>query len=268
MRPRRDEIADQLRQRVVAGLHLGVVREGDRLPSTRMLAAEVGADPRVVLAAYRQLEEEGLEVRPKSGIYVAKTATGAEDPLPQLAAWVVGCAAAGPRAAFRRSTFPSGFAAACSRCGSGRRASSATRTRSRGAARSSRATTAWRRRAWSWPRCAELPEVVRTADPLVTKSFHAAEVRRVAHSLGKPLVAVHLRPEFQADAAAYVYVPYASKEEFTKRTVGTVLSELLDDFTAPAMSQLVDLVGEQDDAVIEALAKAIEEKRKREDPNV
>jgi hypothetical protein len=29
------------------------------------------------------------------------------------------------------------------------------------------------------------------------------------------------------------------------------------------MSQFVDLVGEQDDAVIEALAKAIEEKRKR-----
>jgi predicted transcriptional regulator len=70
------------------------------------------------------------------------------------------------------------------------------------------------------------------------------------------------------DGAAYVYVPAASKEEFTRRTVGTVLSELLDDFTAPVMSQFVDLMGEQDDAAIEALAKAIEEKRRRVDSDV
>jgi predicted transcriptional regulator len=70
------------------------------------------------------------------------------------------------------------------------------------------------------------------------------------------------------DGAAYVYVPAASKEEFTRRTVGTVLSELLDDFTAPAMSQFVDFMGEQDDAAIEALAKAIEEKRRRADADV
>lgn len=74
--------------------------------------------------------------------------------------------------------------------------------------------------------------------------------------------------ERRKDGAAYVYEPAASKEEFTRRTVGTVLSELLDDFTAPAMSQFVDLVGEQDEAVIEALAKAIEAKRRRPDSDV
>ena len=47
-----------------------------------------------------------------------------------------------------------------------------------------------------------------------------------------------------------------------------MLSELLDDFTAPAMSQFVDFVGEQDEAAIEALAKAIEEKRRRADSDV
>jgi predicted transcriptional regulator len=65
------------------------------------------------------------------------------------------------------------------------------------------------------------------------------------------------------DGAAYVYTPAATKEEFTRRTVGTVLSELLDDFTAPAMSQFVELMDEQDEAAIEALARAIEEKRGR-----
>ena len=70
------------------------------------------------------------------------------------------------------------------------------------------------------------------------------------------------------DGAAYVYVPAASKDEFTRRTVGMVVSELLDDFTAPAMSQFVDFVGEQDDAAIEALAKAIEDRRRRADSDV
>jgi predicted transcriptional regulator len=72
--------------------------------------------------------------------------------------------------------------------------------------------------------------------------------------------------EKRKEGAAYVYVPVATKEEFTRRTVGTVLRELLDDFTAPAMSQFVDLVG--DEAAMEALAKAIDEKRKREDSDV
>ena len=74
--------------------------------------------------------------------------------------------------------------------------------------------------------------------------------------------------ERRKDGAAYVYTPVVSEEEFTRRTIGTVLSELLDDFTAPAMSQFVEFVGEQDDAAIEALAKAIEEKRRRADPDV
>ncbi|HEU4453361.1 MAG TPA: BlaI/MecI/CopY family transcriptional regulator [Longimicrobium sp.] len=74
--------------------------------------------------------------------------------------------------------------------------------------------------------------------------------------------------EKRKDGAAYVYMPAASKEEFTTRTFGTVLSELLDDFTAPAMSQFVEHMGEQDEAAIEALAKAIEEKRRRADADV
>lgn len=70
------------------------------------------------------------------------------------------------------------------------------------------------------------------------------------------------------DGPAYVYAPAATRDEFTRRTVGTVLSELMDDFTAPVMSQFVELVGEQDDAAIDALAKAIEEKRRRRDSDV
>jgi DNA-binding transcriptional regulator YhcF (GntR family) len=72
MVPRRAAVAEALRQRLFTGLHLGVLREGERLPAVRDLARELGVNARVVLAAYEQLQREGLvELRPRSGAYVA-----------------------------------------------------------------------------------------------------------------------------------------------------------------------------------------------------
>ncbi len=65
-------VVTALAQRVSSGLHLGLLRYGDRLPSTREVAREFSVDPRVALAAYRILEKRGLvELRPRSGIYVS-----------------------------------------------------------------------------------------------------------------------------------------------------------------------------------------------------
>lgn len=70
--PKPAEIAELLRRRVLAGLRSGVLARGDRLPSTRDLATQIGADPRAILVAYRELVDDGLvEMRPRSGIYVA-----------------------------------------------------------------------------------------------------------------------------------------------------------------------------------------------------
>jgi DNA-binding transcriptional regulator YhcF (GntR family) len=83
-------ITESLRQRIVAALHLGTLRPGDRLPSLRQAAAEADADPRVVMAAYRQLAAEGLvRVRPRSGVFVEAPARDDEERLPEIAAWVV-----------------------------------------------------------------------------------------------------------------------------------------------------------------------------------
>ena len=50
----------------------GALGPGDRLPGTRELSAELDADPRVVAAAYRVLQVEGLvELRPRAGAFVA-----------------------------------------------------------------------------------------------------------------------------------------------------------------------------------------------------
>jgi DNA-binding transcriptional regulator YhcF (GntR family) len=81
---RRLEIADLLRRRVRLGLHAGSLSTGDRLPSTRELAADFDVDHRVVVGAYHQLVSEGLvEMRPRGGIYVADIPAGAvREPMP------------------------------------------------------------------------------------------------------------------------------------------------------------------------------------------
>src|SRR4051812_16417302 len=69
---KRDDIAQQLRDRVLTGLSSGRLARGDRLPSARDVAAELDAAPRVVLAAYRVLAADGLvEPRERSGIFVS-----------------------------------------------------------------------------------------------------------------------------------------------------------------------------------------------------
>jgi hypothetical protein len=77
-----------LRRRIQFGLHLGQMHPGDRLPSLRAAASEFGVDQRSVLAAYRELEAEGIvEMRPRSGIYVAGDAN-ATPPVDPSARWM------------------------------------------------------------------------------------------------------------------------------------------------------------------------------------
>lgn len=67
----------QLRDRMVAMILDGALREGDPLPSVRHLAAECRVNPLTVLKSYRRLVEEQLvEKRRGRGMFIN---TGARD---------------------------------------------------------------------------------------------------------------------------------------------------------------------------------------------
>ena len=61
----------QLRDRVVAMILDGVLKEGDPLPSVRTVAAEYRVNPLTVLKGYQQLVDEGLvESRRGRGMFI------------------------------------------------------------------------------------------------------------------------------------------------------------------------------------------------------
>jgi GntR family transcriptional regulator len=61
----------QLRDRVVAMILEGVLKEGDPLPSVRNVAAEYRVNPLTVLKGYQQLVDEGLvESRRGLGMFI------------------------------------------------------------------------------------------------------------------------------------------------------------------------------------------------------
>ncbi|GGL30212.1 GntR family transcriptional regulator [Planomonospora parontospora] len=66
----------QLVQQVRRALRLGLLHEGDRLPTVKEVVAQLAINPNTVLKAYRELEHEGLaSARPGVGTFVTKTLT-------------------------------------------------------------------------------------------------------------------------------------------------------------------------------------------------
>ena len=64
----------QIARQVGNKLRIGVLREGDKLPSVRLLSQELGVSINTVQQAYYVLEAEGLvEARPQSGYYARTT---------------------------------------------------------------------------------------------------------------------------------------------------------------------------------------------------
>jgi GntR family transcriptional regulator len=64
----------QVVQQVRQALRLGLLREGDQLPTVKEVVASLAINPNTVLKAYRELEHEGLVgARPGVGTFVTRT---------------------------------------------------------------------------------------------------------------------------------------------------------------------------------------------------
>jgi GntR family transcriptional regulator len=68
----------QLVQQVRRAMRLGLLREGDRLPTVKEVVARLAINPNTVLKAYRELEHAGLvSARPGLGTFVTATLSDA-----------------------------------------------------------------------------------------------------------------------------------------------------------------------------------------------
>jgi GntR family transcriptional regulator len=68
----------QLIQQVRHALRLGLLREGDQLPTVKDVVGLLAINPNTVLKAYRELEYQGLAAaRPGVGTFVTKTLSDA-----------------------------------------------------------------------------------------------------------------------------------------------------------------------------------------------
>ncbi len=203
---RRHEIGETLRQRVLSALHFGTLRPDGRLPSARALAAELRADPRVVTAAYRQLEREGVvERRPPSRahfVVAGRPAAGAPAPTTE---WLVEVFAGSLARGLAAPDFPE----------HARRALETLRIRA--------ACVECNDDQLTWL-CRELHEdygvlaapvdvaaldaaapgapallALRAADLVVAGAAHADAAARAAAAAGKPLVVAAVRPDLAAE---------------------------------------------------------------------
>lgn len=91
MPERAARLAELLRERLLWGLYVGIIRIGDRFPSVREIASRYDVDSRTALRACRSLAADGLlDMRHRSGMYVTVPACteaavqGAQRPIADL----------------------------------------------------------------------------------------------------------------------------------------------------------------------------------------
>jgi len=91
----------QLIQQVRRAMRLGLLVEGDQLPTVKDVVAKLAINPNTVLKAYRELEYEGLVTpRPGVGTFITRSLTdqslAAHEPLrEELRGWLTKARAAG-----------------------------------------------------------------------------------------------------------------------------------------------------------------------------
>lgn len=202
------ELAERMRTGIAAGLFLGHLAVGDRLPSIREVARHTGEDHRCVSAVYRRLAGEGVvEIRNRHGVLVASGGEGPEMPGAETAAWLAGVIGEAAQLQVKVTQLPElvrrWTAEAPVRClcvDGTEDGLSALQTEMHGQ--------------WGFEvrrflaagvdgaRRDALVSAVRAADVIVTMPFHAHTVHAAARATGVPVVVMDADPEMVAAAEA------------------------------------------------------------------
>ncbi|MGI8618391.1 MAG: GntR family transcriptional regulator [Gemmatimonadaceae bacterium] len=206
-----ERVTSVLRDRIQDAIEMGAMNSGDRLPGTRKLAAELQVDPRLVASAFRRLQQEGLvELRPRSGVYVAKVS---EDPSIQRAlprAWATEVVAQAVERGMPAHRISEAVAALTETHKVRAAVVAATSDQAVGMVRELQDD-------YGIAAAAVFPEQLATEKPptvllraklLVTTRDMQVVVRRLATELGKPVVVVQVRPDlFSEDWVAFMNGP-------------------------------------------------------------
>lgn len=200
-RAARARLRRQIRDRIVSGIHAGRYEAGDRLPTYRELGDELGANLRIVQATYHELAEEGLvEVRGRSGVFVAPQERIGGQVLAETARWMVDVLTGARQRQISLHELPDlvrrciGYRPLHCAC------VESTEDQRQTLCHELAHNYGLRTQPVSLPSTgAATPDVLRAAlsevDLVVTTVYHAADIRGIAEELGKPLAVVRLRRE-------------------------------------------------------------------------
>jgi DNA-binding transcriptional regulator YhcF (GntR family) len=197
--PRRAFVASTLQRRIEHSLRTRALGPGDRLPSTREVGGEFDVDPRVALAAYQTLADEGLVVlKPRSGVFVAPAISPSEERSPP-ADFLTDTLVAGLVRGFSLLRFTDELRLAAL----GRRLRVAviatTADQALGLSRELKVDYGLETTALLSEQLKEgsaVRSVLQRTHLLVTTRLLATEVSSLAATLGKPVVIVDVRPPF------------------------------------------------------------------------
>ena len=193
-----EELTDLLRQRIIDQIRMGTLEYGDRLPSARELSVELDVDPRTVLAAYHALAEEDLvELRRRSGVYVAARPGPAQVMVAPPVRWMVDTLADGiardipvPLLAerFREATTTTRLRAVVIECNRDQIHSMSRELRQDYGIESAGIDLATIDPDGPYP-----PEI--HAADFIVSAAHGDVIRKIAESVGKPAVVVSVRSD-------------------------------------------------------------------------
>jgi DNA-binding transcriptional regulator YhcF (GntR family) len=186
-------LAAWIRSRIEAGLYLGTLRPGDRLPGIREVARRTTISYKVIRRVFHALEREALvEIRDRSGIYVAAARSSPTHLLEGTESWVAevlveamerGLGADALCARIQQWTVAHSLRCACVESLEDDRFAIANEVLHRFGMET----------VYVHPDQEDLAAELRRADVVVTTPFHARNVRAVLGMDG-PLVVAHLHP--------------------------------------------------------------------------